>query len=852
MRFIYSTLFLFSLLLYSNFEAAGQYQLLDASWRMGAPIKHVNREYGNGVSFYDVNKDGLDDITFPAKNDSLIILISNGDTFTRIKPIYCNGESKMALWGDYDNDGDADLFLGFYEAPIKLYRNDGDFNFTDVTSEMGLNVAPKQTYGASWGDINNDGWLDLLVINYDFPIACSWLFKNNGGTGFSEIGNEYGINVESGFSFQGTFFDINHDGLQDIHIANDKVPNDAVLINQESYFQNVANISGLNEYCESMTSSVADYNNDGNFDVYVTNSDFGNFLWKNNGNTEFTNLAEDTGVELNRSSWGASWIDLNNDAWEDLYVNYYPMPGDEPAFFMNATGSFSQLNEVESEDENWYSFASAKGDFNNDGKYDLAITRDNSVPYMLLENTTTTVGNWVKINLEGQVSNRDGVGTLLDYQINDHHYFRYAMSGSAYLSQDSQWIILGMGDAELIESLKVTWLSGQVDEYFNLQAGTVLTLKEGAEVLQLAFNGQPANDTLHICSGEQIELYLPSNNPVFWSNGGEGNQLLVGESGWYYGYSVNPLGIVNTSDSVYVEVSSIDVPQITVQHVSCAGASDGEILFSLNESLQIVNNAGVVVSENGWHDLAPGDYMIQFSSGLCSVAQEVYITEPEPITFETVTSDISCFQANDGQIEVESITGGGLEYFITIYSEMGEELSNGFGLPEGQYEVVVHDQNDCSSFQYIVLHEPDPLVISLEQLNAPGWYSIAVSGGTPPYNILFNGLAIPNNYSVFAPEIQNEIFCLDQNNCSATLPFESTVINGMASFDDSPNNCWFADGTLRFKSPVMTLKVYNMQGQLVYSDSSLKISEQLNFAPGIYLINYADSFGTFTKKITFD
>lgn len=854
MRFFNLKIMILLLFSLAELVVSAQYHFTDASWKMGSPIKHINREYGNGVSFYDINGDGYDDITFPSFNDSLLILFSNGESFERIKPVYCDGESKMALWGDYDNDGDADLFLGFYEGQIKLYRNDGEFNFVDVTQEVGLDLPPKQTYGASWGDINGDGWLDLLVVNYNFPIACSWLLVNNQGVSFSEVGNEYGINVESGFSFQGTFFDINSDGRQDIHIANDKIPNDAVLLNQGSYFQNIANISGLNQYCESMSSSVADFDNNGNFDVYVTNSDFGNFLWKNQDGITFSNVAQESGVEMNRSGWGATWVDMNNNGWEDLYVNYFPMEEDEPAFFMNMSGSFTQEGELDGVDQNWYSFSSAKGDFNNDGKYDLAITRDNTISYLLLENTHQSADNWVKIRLQGQISNRDGIGTLIDYQINEQHFYKYTTAGTAYIAQDSQWVILGLGDATEIDELKLTWLSGQVDVYNHIPAGSVLTLLEGFEFLEITNSLNIEGDSLQICDYDQLFLTLDSDNTVLWSTGENMNSIQVSDSGWYYASSTNQLGIVNYSDSVFVEIYYPSQSNIEVHNITCFGSADGQIDLDQNESTDFLFENSIISDESVLSNLVAGEYEILTVQNGCTYTHVVNISEPAPVLFEYITTPISCADENNGAIDIVDIWGGTSSYDAYILNEAGLILgsSSTSNLHQGTYEILIQDSNGCEAFAFVEIQNPEPIEIQVEELNVPGWFEILVLGGCPPYWIEFNNEVIPNGYSVSSDQDWNTVIVSDANQCSEELTFQNNLPNALNSESKEDIFIKYSNGKLVFSKPVQTISILDLQGRTVFQSSNLISEVQLNFAAGIYIVKCSKEDGIFTKKIIFE
>ncbi|MEZ4799698.1 MAG: VCBS repeat-containing protein, partial [Flavobacteriales bacterium] len=368
-------LFLCGAIVYLN---AHSQSVVNDSQLLSGVFTFPYREYGSGVSFFDCNNDGLDDITFPLKNDSIIVFLSNGTGFIPYKFNYIFGEAKMPLWADFDNDGDYDLLVTVYEGQTRLLKNNGNFEFEDVTNEVGLSITNGYlTYGASWGDYNNDGWLDLYVCVYDFGNAVgNFLFKNNGGQNFSNVTSVTGATINSDYSFQSTIIDFDFDGDVDIHVANDRYPRDGFYVNQGNFFQNLYSFYGLDRNADSMSSSWADYDHDGDMDFYVSNTALmGNDFWEMNDEGYFIDVAEDKGVEVFRWCWGALWVDINNNSWEDLYVCNQANPDDVPTFFINNVGELTQNNIIEnsSESDVVWSYAAAKGDFNNDGFYDIAV-----------------------------------------------------------------------------------------------------------------------------------------------------------------------------------------------------------------------------------------------------------------------------------------------------------------------------------------------------------------------------------------------------------------------------------------------------------------------------------------------
>lgn len=130
--------------------------------------ENTTNYWGIGMSFYDFNQDGWDDLSYVTQNDTVLFYKNNNGNFTKINlGIYSPGLMKTLLWVDFDNDDDLDLFATYFDLGIRMYQNDGAFNFTDVTAQIGLSMDPMQSYGASFGDYNNDGFLDLYVCNYE-------------------------------------------------------------------------------------------------------------------------------------------------------------------------------------------------------------------------------------------------------------------------------------------------------------------------------------------------------------------------------------------------------------------------------------------------------------------------------------------------------------------------------------------------------------------------------------------------------------------------------------------------------------------------------------------------------------
>jgi hypothetical protein len=449
--------------------------------------------YAGGVSFVDYNNDGWDDLTIATEKDEPVRFFKNiAGTFIEDTSISINDgnfETKQIIWVDFDNDNDKDLFLTSKEGTIKLFKNDGNFFFEDISSEAGLTSFASSTWGASWGDFNNDGYLDIfLSFLKSGNTQPNALLKNNGNGTFTNISASAGINQLNDPSFCAAFFDYNNDGWQDVFVTNHKYDQSYLYENNgDETFTDVSVATGADIKADGMSSTIADYNNDGWFDIYVTNSAAGNFHLKNNGNNTFTNIAEDQGTKFSNVSWGAVFLDADNDSYLDLYVSGQENGTDNllpSAFYRNNSNlGFTIPNNIGLEDDKRRSFANAIGDVNNDGLPEIFVVNQFE-PHFLWKNETTNTNNWLKIKLVGVASNKDGIGNKIEVIANGKSQFRYTLCGEGYLAQNTSYEFFGLADAATIETIKITWnKTGIVETLQNIAVNKAITIEEGNGVL---------------------------------------------------------------------------------------------------------------------------------------------------------------------------------------------------------------------------------------------------------------------------------------------------------------------------------------------------------------------------------
>ena len=325
--------------------------------------KYLVETMGGGAAFFDYNNDNYLDIYLVngvplIKNNPEVLptnhlYYNNGDgTFTDATRQTGTGDTGYGIGccvGDYDNDGNRDLFITNFGQNV-LYHNNGDDAFTDVSEEAGIADKSLFSAGCAFADYNKNGWLDLIVVNYvildlddapdcsqdgipaycrpeDFPPAPDHLYRNNGDGTFTNVTPEAGINLQ-GRGLGVVWTDIDNDGWVDLYIANDRDANFLYRNKGDGTFNELGEIHGIarNEYGDaesSMGIDAADYDNDGDLDLILTHYQAEtNTLYQNDGNGVFWDLTAQSRLEeptLLPLAWGANFVDFDNDGWIDLF-----------------------------------------------------------------------------------------------------------------------------------------------------------------------------------------------------------------------------------------------------------------------------------------------------------------------------------------------------------------------------------------------------------------------------------------------------------------------------------------------------------------------------------------------------
>ncbi len=461
---------------------------------------HTSGYLGSGVSFADFNGDGWDDLTFGHHAGAMRFYAGTGLDFVEVDLGIELGaaEVKSLLWADIENDGDQDLFVAVRLGPNRMFLNQGNMAFLDVSGTCGIGQTATRAYGACFGDYNADGYLDLFIANYNYNATVDFphneLYRNNGDGTFTNVTFSSGVIGEVTVqNFQGHWVDFDGDGVLELHVVRDRhlFPNLHYVQSAPGVFANQAPQNGLNIAVDAMSSTVGDFDRDGDLDVFVTAGVEGNVLLRNNGGgfEVISNQQAYQAVRVNEVCWAGNWLDMDNDGWLDLHIiegttNYTEYPAilnQNPGKHSRMVRNVGQEGMVDHTplmpDGPSVSFASAVGDYNNDGFADLVSHRVGTHAGVLAG--VPNGNHWIKVRPTGVVSNRDAVGARLWCWTEGEVMLRMTFCGENYLGQNSRWQIFGLGEYAVVDSLVVAYPSGIVDHYYNIPGETILTLVEG-------------------------------------------------------------------------------------------------------------------------------------------------------------------------------------------------------------------------------------------------------------------------------------------------------------------------------------------------------------------------------------
>jgi enediyne biosynthesis protein E4 len=507
--------------------------------------QYIIETTGSGAAFVDLDNDGWPDIFmvngsrlegFPAGQEATSHLYHNNHDGT-FADVTAKSGAGLKGWGqgvcagDYDNDGARDLFVTFWGHNV-LLRNNGDGTFTDATGKAGLwEDAVKWSTGCAFVDYDHDGRLDLFITHYvdldlehtptpgsgtfcqwkGMPVMCgprglkgtySQLYHNNGDGTFTDVTEKSGVaKTAAYYCFTALTADFDNDGWPDIYVACDSTPSMLFHNNHNGTFTEDGVLAGVafnddGREQAGMGAHAIDYDGDGWLDIIKTNfSDDTPTLYHNNRDGTFSDVTLEAGLGKHSEflGWGTLFVDVDNDAWPDIFMANGHVYPEVDAKGLNNTFREPKLLYWNSHDGKFRDISKTSGpgittpfnshgvaaaDFDNDGAVEILVNNSHDRP-SLLKNKGDH-GNWILLNLQGTKSNRDAIGARVIVRAGKHQQSDEVRSGGGYDSQSDLRLHFGLGTATKVDDIEIRWPSGLVQHLPNVTGNQIVKIVEGA------------------------------------------------------------------------------------------------------------------------------------------------------------------------------------------------------------------------------------------------------------------------------------------------------------------------------------------------------------------------------------
>jgi len=458
-----------------------------------------NADFGSGIAAADVDGDGDIDIAVSNGDGGTLRLYRNngGGQFSEVQNSGLGsppGQVHGLVFADVDNDGDQDLYVCGFRIPSMLFVNQGLGTFVEEAAARGITHSTSN-FGASFGDYDLDGWLDLYVSNRGNPANGAGqpniLYRNLGNGVFADVTAAAGVG-DAGLTYAAVFCDVDQDGWPDIVVANDKgargTPNEVYLNLGNGSFAAAGAQLGANSAIDAMGVDFGDAFNDGGVDLFFSDSQPDNLLLVQDPATgRYVDLSSRCGLFSPTDGWAVNFVDLDNDGWQDLHIvnsnwpnSVYLNPGQSPA----QVGAWQDISSQLNLGQFYEQYSTVVLDFDDDGILDFCHRYERAAPPFggpfgvgLLQGQGP-VGNWIKFRAVGTVSNRDGIGTRVVVQTGSHVQRQWVRSGVGFQSSSDPRLHFGLGSAQTADRISVRWPSGTEQLLHNVQASQVVTLVE--------------------------------------------------------------------------------------------------------------------------------------------------------------------------------------------------------------------------------------------------------------------------------------------------------------------------------------------------------------------------------------
>jgi hypothetical protein len=434
-----------------------------------------NSGFGVGTAWGDLDNDGLLDLyVVNLGQDNALYLNSAAGAFQDITDgagVGDSGDGVGCAWSDYDNDGFLDLFLTNRPGADRLYRNSGASTFTDVAPLYGIDDPSGWGESVAWGDYDNDGFNDLYKVRMQQPNV---LYRSLSGEGFVDVTATAGVG-DPGPGEACAWCDFDRDGDLDLFVTNANGFNLLYRNEGDHTFTDCADSAGLRVFGYSYGCAWGDYDNDGDFDLYVGRNG-ANKLYQNQADGTFEDVSVAANVASAAWTLGVAWADYDNDGWIDLHLAVHQ--GDDVLYRNLRDGTFVDASEEANIHNANDGRGNTWGDFNSDGFLDLYVANHQGAANLLYRNEGNS-NHFLHLQLEGTASARDAIGSRVVCSAGGSSMSRQVDGGSGFASQNSLPLEFGLGENNTADSLLIFWPSGTVDTLLHLLADQFLQITEG-------------------------------------------------------------------------------------------------------------------------------------------------------------------------------------------------------------------------------------------------------------------------------------------------------------------------------------------------------------------------------------
>ncbi|MCA9322501.1 MAG: CRTAC1 family protein [Planctomycetes bacterium] len=475
----------------SSLSAQTGPQFVNVNAASGLSVPAAAGSTYRGAAWADFDGDLDIDLFAPGGATQPIRLWVNQGNGTFVSQVVLHNPSQSrsdqgCVAADFDNDGDQDVFLcQTGSRACMLFVNDGSGNFTEEASARGV-AWVGYSMAATFGDYDRDGYLDLFLSEWNFNAATHVLFRNNGDGTFADVTAQAGVGA-SGASYAAVFCDVDEDGWPDIFATRDNTGNNLIYRNNgNGTFTDVAPQLGAADTLASMSVTIGDIHNDGDWDYFITNiNDHQLLVWdgttgafEQSGGTLW-GVAQNYGL-IGCWAWGGLFFDYDNDGNLDLFYNCLSFFHPYNTLF-RGHGNTTPFTDVSVVTGITTALPPSHGlaivDYDDDGDLDIFNTTGTGVGAQLAANPGFG-GNWLKLRLRGTISNRDAIGAVVIAKSASGVRRRMVTSGEGFLCESDRRVHFGLGSDPLVNELEVRWPGGSVTYLPNVAVNQILDVVE--------------------------------------------------------------------------------------------------------------------------------------------------------------------------------------------------------------------------------------------------------------------------------------------------------------------------------------------------------------------------------------